>query len=298
MGKTWSTDKRTANFCLPVTKKNKPFNKLRARRKMLKKPTKAIAVFYVILIILVLTTGIFLFWKFYKPSRAVIASGHPEWAPIMWQDSDKIVGVGPELVSKIFNDLNIKVENNYTGTWDVVQNKAKTGEVDVLVAAYKTDERLKYLDYSDSYTIDPIALFVKNGKSFDYTKKEDLINKKGVVMIGDSYGQEFDQFMAKNLTIDKVATAEEAYNELLNNQADYFIYALYSGKREMSKEKITDKITIIPQYVASENFYIAISKKSPFKKYLSKINEKIAEYKGSGVIDQMIQNYLQISGIN
>src|SRR5438477_12707534 len=69
--------------------------------------------------------------------RSIVASGHPEWPPIMFQNGAVIDGAGVALVKKIFDDIGVAVTFPYTGTWDQVQAKARTGEVDVLVAAYR-----------------------------------------------------------------------------------------------------------------------------------------------------------------
>ena len=47
--------------------------------------------------------------------------------------------------------------------------------------------------------------------------------------------------------------------------------------------------TSIPDYIASENFYITISKKSPFAKYMSQINELIKKYQADGTIKNLIE---------
>src|SRR5687767_9805098 len=73
--------------------------------------------------------------------ETIIASGHPEWPPIMFQSGSSIDGAGPALLRKIFDDLGVVVSFPHTGTWDEVQAKARSGDVDVLVAAYKTTER-------------------------------------------------------------------------------------------------------------------------------------------------------------
>ena len=67
----------------------------------------------------------------------------------MYRNGALIDGAGPALVKKIFDDLGVTVEFPQTGTWDEVQAKARTGEVDMLVAAYKTTEREGYMVYSD-----------------------------------------------------------------------------------------------------------------------------------------------------
>lgn len=223
-------------------------------------------------------------------SKTYIASGHPDWAPIMYQDRENIIGAGPEIVSAIMQELGEKVEVKYHGLWDEVQAKAKTGEVDILVAAYKTAERETYMDYSIAYTIDPVSVFVKSGNTFAFEKWEDLIGKKGVVTKGDSYGQEFDDFLAANLDVIVADTPDEAFQLILNNQADYFIYVLYSGENLIEKNNMQITVEILPKYVSSENFHITISKKSDLANKMSEINEILQEMISQGKIDQIIQN--------
>lgn len=232
--------------------------------------------------------------------KVYVVSGHPEWPPIMWKDGDSIVGAGPDLAAKIANDLGIKVETKYAGLWDEVQAKAKSGEVDMLAAAYKTSERETYMDYSNEYTTDPISLFVKKGKSFNYEKWNDLIGKKGIATVGDSYGQELDDFIAAKLNVTRVNTVDEAFKALEEGTADYFLYAFYSGEKAISDKNLKEKVEIIPKNVAEEKFYMTISKKSDLVKYLPQINDLIEKYKADGTIDALIlenkNKYLKPAG--
>ncbi len=243
-----------------------------------------------VLVVLIVVAGAA--WMHSKPAKAAIASGHPEWPPIMFQKGEVIDGAGPALVAKIFADLNIPISFPAEGAWDEVQAKAKTGEVDVLVAAYKTDERLTYMDYSESYTIDPIVLFVAKGKTFPYAKWDDLKTKKGVAMIGDSYGQEFDTYITSTpLQMARASTTQEALDMVASGKADYFIYSLYAGHVMLKDTNQLDKFEPLPTQVAEEDFYITISKKSPLIKYMPQINAEIQKYKADGTIDQLIAQY-------
>lgn len=254
----------------------------------MKKPGPKIITLIVVVVFVILS----IVWVTISANKKpLIASGHPDWPPIMFQKDAEIIGAGPELVTLIFGDLGIKVESRYIGPWDVVQQKAKSGEVDVLVAAYKTVERQTYMDYSIPYTTDPIIVNVKKGKAFTFNKWDDLIGKKGVVMTGDSYGQTFDDYLAQKLTTTKVNDSKQAFNLLKTEKADYFIYALYSAKKEIKNQGLTDVIEILPKYVGEENFYITISKKSPYLKYLPEINRLINQYKTEGTINNLLEKY-------
>jgi len=261
----------------------------------------------IVLIIVAVLVGLWAFGSFSKKESAnknevadssktkkeLIASGHPAWQPIMYQEGEQIVGAGPELVAKVFADLGVTVASKYEGAWDVVQEKAKSGAIDVLVAAYKTAERETYMDYSIPYTVDPIVLVTKKGKNFKYSKWEDLIGKKGVVTVGDSYGQDFDKFIKEKLSPTQAKTPEEAFTLLEKGQADYFVYALYSAEGYIFKNKLADKVEIVPQFVSTENFYLTISKKSPFVSLMPQVNALLQKYKDDGTIDKMIEKEKQ-----
>ncbi len=242
----------------------------------------------IILIVIVLVA-----WYFVKNQtpKELTISGHPEWPSIMYQQGDQIVGAGPEIAIKIFEELGVEAISKYEGSWDLVQEKAKSGEVDVLVAAYKTTERETYMDYSIPYTVDPVVLVVKKDKAFSYDKWEDLIDKKGVVTIGDSYGQDFDNFIKESLTVQSVNTPEEAFTLLSNEEVDYFVYALYSAQDYIFKNKLADQVEIVPNYVSTENFYLTISKESPFIELLPEVNDLLKKYKDDGTIDQIIEKH-------
>ncbi|MEI7688751.1 MAG: transporter substrate-binding domain-containing protein [Candidatus Nomurabacteria bacterium] len=226
-----------------------------------------------------------------KETRVFVASGHPAWAPIMYQEGNQIIGAGPEIADMIFKELDLKVLFPYEGLWDVVQAKTKSGEIDMIVAAYKTAERETYMDYSVIYTVDPVSIFVKKGKTFPFVNWNELLSKKGVVTTGDSYGQAFDQYIKNSLSVASVTTPDEAFNLLLTDQADYFVYAYYSGTNYLTSKNLNSQIEVLSNYVSSENFYMCISKKSPLLVYLPKINSILERYKNDGTIDRVIQKY-------
>jgi len=247
--------------------------------------------FGVILLVIVIIVGISMANK--EPERTLVASGHPEWPPIMFRSGDTIDGAGPALVKKIFDELGVKTSFPYSGEWDEVQAKAKSGEVDVLVAAYKTTERETYMDYSEAYTTDPVALFVKKGKEFEFSKNEELVGKRGVGMVGDSYGQAFDDFANSAITLVRAKTADEAFKLLKEDKADYFIYSLYAGETELKAENAVADFAFLPNYVTEEKFYITISKKSPFVKYMPDVNRLIEKYKVDGTTTALIEGFSQ-----
>ena len=226
-----------------------------------------------------------------QASETLIASGHPEYAPIMWRENNTIVGAGPELVRLLFKDLKVTVKTPYSGDWNKVQEEAKEGKVDVLVGLYMTEDRKAFFEYSNPYAKDPVTVFVAKGKGFPYSKWDDLIGKTGTTTVGDSFGQAFDRFLSEKLTVTRSATVEESFSKLLKGRADYFIYAMYSGLFEADRLGIANKIELLPREICVENWYVGISKKSPYAKYLPQINKKLDELINNGTVDRLIEKY-------
>jgi polar amino acid transport system substrate-binding protein len=197
------------------------------------------------------------------------------------------------LVRKIFDDLDLGVTVSFphTGTWDEVQAKARTGEVDILVAAYKTAEREQYMVYSDPYTTDPVAIFVAKGRAFPFNSWNELISKTGVATVGDSYGQAFDDFAAARLALRRVNTSAEAFALVSSGRADYMLYSLYAGNDQLKRAGTTSRFESLPRFVVEENFYITISKRSPYVTYLPLINQEIAKNKANGMVSLLIAKF-------
>ena len=209
----------------------------------------------------------------------------------MFQSGSAIDGAGAALVKKIFTDLGVAVDVKYTGTWDEVQAKARSGDVDVLVAAYRTTEREGYMVYSVPYTTDPVAIFVAKGKAFPFDNWDVLVGKKGIAMVGDSYGQAFDDFAAARLALTRATTSAQAFDMVSKGQGDYLLYSLYSGDDYLKKNGSAAQFESLPKFVNEENFYVTISKKSPYVTYLPLLNQQLAKYKADGTIAALIAQY-------
>ncbi|MCX5810961.1 MAG: transporter substrate-binding domain-containing protein [Proteobacteria bacterium] len=226
-------------------------------------------------------------------AKTIIATGHPEYPPVMWQEGDNIVGVGPEIVKMAFGEIGITVDSKFKGSWTQVQEGIKEGAIDMMVGIYMTAQYKTFMNYSVPYMKDPVVIFVEKDKTFPYKKWDDLIGKKGTTTIGDSFGKEFDKFIAGKLTISRFLKAEDNFNKLLSAEADYFISALYSGLVEAEKLGISDKIEYLPAYATAEMFYISISKESKFIRYLPQINEKIEKLVKDGTVDKLIDEKMK-----
>jgi polar amino acid transport system substrate-binding protein len=224
--------------------------------------------------------------------KKLIASGHPTYPPVMWRENDKIIGAGADIVNIILTQIGIPFEIKYTGDWAQVQKNAKDGKIDVIVAAYKTDERSTYMDYSIPYMKDSVMIFVKKGNSFPFKSWNDLVGKTGTTNISESYGQEMDEIINTKLDVKRVPI-KKGFQMLIDGKSDYMIIGEYSGLSEAKSLGFFDDVEYLPNPFTVEDFYVAFSKKSKYLGYLPAFNEKLKELIDNGTVDKKIQEYQQ-----
>jgi len=221
----------------------------------------------------------------------LIVSGHPDYPPITWKENKTIVGVAAELAKTIFTELRVPFEIKSTGPWARVQKNAKTGKIDMISSAYVNPERQTYMDYTITFMKDPVSVFVWKGKTFPFSRWEDLIGKQGNTVRGESYGKEFDQFIEQKLTVQRVSTTIQNFRKLKKGRVDYAIIGLYPGLAGSSITGFEDKVEVLPNPILAENMYMTFSKKSKFKRLLPKVNKIIQRIQNEGAIEKWIKKY-------
>lgn len=194
----------------------------------------------------------------------LVITGHPSYPPVAWAAQGKIVGAAPELVRGIATTLGIKdVQSKDFGSWEAAQAAIKSGAADVIFGIYKNDARAAYMDFVEPpFMTDPVAIVVRKGADFAFGEWSDLKGRKGVTNAGESYGDTFDAYMAKDLTVVRAEGVDKAFAALLAGQADYMIIGLYPGRTEAKRLAIADKVDFLPNELVSAAMYVAVSKQS------------------------------------
>jgi polar amino acid transport system substrate-binding protein len=194
----------------------------------------------------------------------LVVTGHPYYPPVAWSSGGKIVGAAPELVTGIASALGVsKVTSRDFGTWEKAQAAARDGEADVIFGIYRNAERMDYLEYVEPpFMVDPVSVVVRDGVAFPYAQWSDLKGRKGVTNAGESYGDQFDNYMARELAVVRVPGIDKAFAAVLDGTADYAIVAFYPGRNAARKQGLTGKVVFLPKTVVNADLFVAFSKKS------------------------------------
>lgn len=216
-----------------------------------------------------------------------IASGNPYAPPVVWEENKKLAGVAPDLVNEIFTELSLPYSVRVIGDWERVQEAARTGEIDLIVSAYRNEDRSKYLNFSIPYLPEQTVIVVEKGREFKFSSWDALKGKKGVSGIGESYGQKFDSYSSENLDI-SYYRLERAIETLNLGKADYLIIDLYTALIYARLLQGEDSITILEPPVTTENFHLAVTKDSPLNDHLEAINKKLDEKIAAGKVNELV----------
>ncbi|MDO9180997.1 MAG: transporter substrate-binding domain-containing protein [Bacteriovorax sp.] len=231
-------------------------------------------------------------------NRVIKITGHPQYPPFVWKDKNKneLIGITIEILEKAFAEINVKAQIVYVETWGRAQEEVKLGHIDILVPPYKNEERVKFYNFSPkTIFMDETVLFVKKGKEFNFKNLTDLKNHRGVAIINDSFGTEFDNFDKSDLHIDRLSTTEQCFKFLNLDRAEYVVAGLYSGLSVLKKLKLSETVTFLPNRVIITGMYAPVSIKSPWNKdeigdYLVR---KITEYEKNGLVKKLEKKYIE-----
>ena len=93
--------------------------------------------------------------------------------------------------------------------------------------------------------------------------------------------------MNKKLSVEKISN-REGFKKLLDGSADYMIAGKYPGAIQAKQEGILHELEILITPVTTQQFYMAISKKSKYIGILPDINKKLKHYTLNGFIERVI----------
>lgn len=223
----------------------------------------------------------------------VIVTGHPDRPPLAYQDGAHIVGFLPDIAGIVFSKLGIPYQNRFMGPWKRVQALARMGEVDLITGLYRNSEREIYLVFSKPFFDDPTSVFVKKDKAIAVSNQNDLVGFRGVTLFGDSFGEQFDQFIADHLRMVRVYSPKEMFDLLLSEKVDYMIFGHYAGRVAASQRGFNDQIAVAKKELLVTKICFAFSKKSPHVHLLPDINRELDKLREQGAIDALIDEQMR-----
>lgn len=177
-------------------------------------------------------------WMIEHPQ--VFLGGGPDWAPFDFVNtSGEYSGIANDYLTLIAQKTGLNFVLSID-TWSHNLNKIKTGKIDVLGAAYYTEDRNQFFNFSSSYIDVLDYFFIRDDLSI--TTLNELSGKRVAVPEKYAHGEVLKKHFPE-IKIITVSTFSEAIDAVLENRADMLFDAYPAIAYALKKEGIN---TIIP----------------------------------------------------
>lgn len=223
-------------------------------------------------------------------SAVIVVSGAEEWWPVCFYQNSEAFGIANDVLREIGRAKNLEIQF-VRMPWNRALVEAEKGNIDILAGAYWKKERLLHYEFSTPFYTDDIRVFVVKGKEFPFNGLDDLTNRLGGRPKGGSYGQAFDSFAKKRLTMLEISTHEKLVNMLAYGRLDYIVFAHRDGLINFKNYGYQDMIVALPYSLAKNEVYLMVSKKSHYVNRMEDFNTVISSMKTDGRLDVLMKKY-------
>ncbi|MBN2222312.1 MAG: diguanylate cyclase [Vallitaleaceae bacterium] len=187
----------------------------------------------------------------------------PDWYPYEKINAQgEYVGISADFLHLIEERLGIRFQLVPTQDWSESIQKSKEGSCDALSFLNKTDERSKWLEFSDPYFVDPTVII--SHVQHDYISDLTHLDQEVVVLPRDTSIEERLRKDFPNLEVLLVENEEEALEYVSAGKADMTIRSLTMAAYVI-KEKALFNLKIAGEIKGYDNlFRIGVRKEHEF----------------------------------
>lgn len=222
----------------------------------------------------------------------VVLTGYQNWPPYSFEKEGALVGVGVDVASQIFQQLDIPVEVQTYEKPSKMSLILKQGQADLLVATYDTPEWRESVDLIEpAYFEDAIAILVPVDQPFVFGRWYDLMGRTGATVNQTQLGGKFTDFATRYLSIQSEPSIESALALLDKHEAEYVVGGVAFLRSHLAKLGRQDQFKLLPNLVAPQKVYLAFSKESSCRTYLPFVQTQLEQMQKEGRLDKLLQKY-------
>ncbi|MHB0763259.1 substrate-binding periplasmic protein [Stutzerimonas sp. NM35] len=229
----------------------------------------------------------------------LIATGNADNPPFLWRDPQnpkRLMGANADLLKKITDSLDLKLEVLYAGNADKAFEEVRSGRMDLLLDADLSRQALEHMDVvHPPITSLQLVAWVRNEPSFLYASREDLHGRPGVHGAMTKFAGDFEQYAKENLHLRSTPGLAEAVQQLLAGKADYVLHERYNAVARMSALGLLDAVQRLEPPVSERGMHFAVAHdsacNSPWLR--GQLAVKMTELRAAGVEEQLLAENLE-----
>ena len=213
---------------------------------------------------------------------------YPVYPPISWSDGERVRGLAPQVVKALLAELNLPMDTLVLGNWQRCFMDAQEGRIDLLLA-YRSAAREQYLEFLDTPVLrEEVALFYNKAKPVRFTRLRDLERHRGGLLFGESYGMEFDRFVARNGNVEYVSSNAQNFGKLIRQRIDFIAHERRTGLLFIERLAGGEQIVAAKRPITVDYLRLAISKNSPLMAHRAELDQALARLQRSGQIERWL----------
>jgi len=197
-------------------------------------------------------------------------------------------GFSVELLKEACNVTSIEVTFK-VDEWNTIKQELADGKLDVLPLVGRTPERESVYDFTIPYMSYHGAVFTRIDDA-RFTKKEDLINAKIMILKGDN-AEEYSKRVKISDNIATVESFETAFRNLSEGKCDAVITQKVMGLNLLKQTKISNVKPAIDLKDFQQNFCFAVREGN--KVLLDQLNEGLAVLIADGTFDRLHRQWFE-----
>ncbi|WP_161974532.1 substrate-binding periplasmic protein [Piscinibacter terrae] len=239
-------------------------------------------------------------------TRPVVkACGHHDYPPWNWEHDGQIVGACASIATRAIERLGYRVDLRYLGPWKRCQVLVETGQADVNICAFSNSERL-----ARTVIVEPrmgqnlIAVFYRQGARDPswFHQWDDLRGLRTGLIIGVSMGPEFDDFLSRHTTVERVANLDSVMKMLSLGRVDIAPFGLEAGRIALDSLGLNERVVPAIRPALVGDLYLFIAKNSPLaarvdeigayflrRDYADELAHELAFYRKAYVTDHPVR---------
>lgn len=232
--------------------------------------------------------------------KEITLGGHPDFPPLVWSDGQRMRGAGPHIAKQIFEEMGVQVRYWEKQPYARIQRHLEMGQIDLLAGMARNSEREKYSIFIEPAmaTIQPYV-FTDIDHVFNFFSWDQLRGKRGAIVRGMIFGNQFDTFAKDKLDIVQVDSTETALKLIARGRVDYMVQNFRRAQIEIDRLNYEGQIVALnaPLGVGEQKIYFAFSSLSPCRHLANEFTRKFQKYVASGAVERLLYTYLWKFGV-
>lgn len=222
-------------------------------------------------------------------AEKITAAGDP-WPPFVDPDSPTL-GIIVEITRAAFKTQGYEIEFKFV-PWARAIDGVKEADYDVLLSAWYTKERAKFLHFSDSYLENNVKIIKRKGDKFEFNGLDSLTGKNVGVVRGYGYGDAFSN--ATNFNRPEGKDVMTNIKKLVSKRVDLTLEDEIVARAMINKQtpELLNKIEFSKSAISTNTVHVTSGlKNSRHKTIIDAFNKGFKEIKSSGVYDKILKKY-------